>query len=242
LVFHLASGADVGTDLSVLDGQIRVTQMAAIHVALACLELQVRRVVHVGSGKEYGSGPAPFRETQELAPVSPYAAAKAAATAFMRMFAASHGLPAVVVRPFLTYGPAQDANLLIPGLILHALEGRDFPMTAGEQLREFNYVDDIVAGLLCAGEAPGVEGLVFNVGCGEPRRVRDVVSLVLELMGNPICVEFGKLPYRAGETRQFYCENERARRLLGWRPRVPLEEGLGRTIAWYRHHGRETPQ
>jgi nucleoside-diphosphate-sugar epimerase len=95
-------------------------------------------------------------------------------------------------------------------------------------------VDDIVAGMLLAGEAEKAQGAIVNLGCGEPRRIRDVAALVLELMGNPVRARFGELPYRPGETWEFYCSNERARTLLGWAPRVPLEDGLRRTIAWYR--------
>ncbi len=233
-VFHLASAVDVSRDLDAIDSQVRVTQMSAVHVARACLAHGVGRLVHVGTCEEYGNGPAPFHETQDPAPVSPYSAAKVAATAFVRMLCSSFGLRAVVVRPFLTYGPEQESNLLIPALIRSALAGRDFPMTGGEQTREFNYVDDIVDGFLRAAEVPDIEGLTINLGCAEPRRIRDVAQLVLDLMGNPVRAEIGKLPYRPGETWEFYCDNTRARELLGWSPSVGLEDGLERTIAWHR--------
>lgn len=233
-VFHLASAVDVRRDLAALQPQIESTQMPAVHMARACLEQGIGRLVHVGTCEEYGNGPAPFREEQDPSPVSPYSAAKVAATAFVRMLCTSFGLRAVVVRPFLTYGPGQGTNQMIPALITSALAGRDFPMTAGEQTREFNHVDDIVAGMLLAGEAEKADGAIVNLGCGEPRRIRDVAALVLELMGNPVRARFGDLPYRAGETWKFYCSNARARSLLGWSPRVGLEAGLTRTIAWYR--------
>ncbi len=233
-VYHLASAVDVRRDLALLDEQVQSTQMAAVHMARACLDHGVERLVHVGTCEEYGNGPAPFRESQNPAPVSPYSAAKAAASAFVRMLATSFGLPAVIVRPFLTYGPGQGANQMIPALIRAGLEGRDFPMTGGEQTREFNYVDDIVDGMLRAGDTPGIEGEIFNLGCGEPRRIRDVATLVLDLMGNPVQAEFGKLPYRPGETWEFYCANDKARDRLGYRAAVPLEDGLRRTIAAYR--------
>jgi nucleoside-diphosphate-sugar epimerase len=241
LVFNLASAVDVRRDLAAIEAQVRGTQMPAVHVALACLEHGVVRLVHAGTCEEYGNGPVPFREEQDPAPVSPYSAAKVAATAFVRMLCSSFGLRAAVVRPFLTYGPGQGPGQMIPALIQSALDGRDFPMTGGEQTREFNYVDDIVDGMLRAGEAPGVEGQILNLGCAEPRRIRDVAGLVLDLMGNPIRAEVGKLPYRPGETWEFYCSNERARTLLGYAPRVGLEDGLQRTIAWYRARSAGAP-
>jgi nucleoside-diphosphate-sugar epimerase len=241
VVFHLASAVDVARDLAQIETQVRGTQMPAVHVARACLEHGVGRLVHVGTCEEYGNGRAPFREEQAAAPVSPYSAAKVAATAYVRMLSASFGLRAVIVRPFLTYGPGQDANLFVPALIRSALAGRDFPMTAGAQTREFNYVDDIVDGLLRAADSAAAEGLVVNLGCGEPHRIAAVAQLVLDLMGNPIRAELGKLPYRPGETWEFYCDNRRAREVLGWTPRVPLEEGLRRTIAWFRARNAAAP-
>jgi nucleoside-diphosphate-sugar epimerase len=233
-VYHLASAVDVRRDLDLVDEQVRSTQMAAVHVARACQQAEIERLVHAGSSEEYGDGPAPFRESQSPAPVSPYSAAKVAATAFVRMLAVSFGLRAVIVRPFLTYGPGQGPHQMIPALIRAGLEGRDFPMTAGLQTREFNYIDDIVDGMLRAGDTPGVDGEIFNLGCGEPRRVRDVAALVLDLMGNPIRAEFGALPYRPGETWDFYCANDKARERLGYRAAVGLEDGLQRTIESYR--------
>jgi UDP-glucose 4-epimerase len=232
-VYHLASSVDTRRDLELLDDQIQNTQMAAIYIARACLDAKVDRLVHVGTCEEYGDGPAPFEEAQATSPVSPYSAAKAAATAFVQALCTSFGLRAVIVRPFLTYGPGQPPTLLIPALIQSALRGEDFPMTPAEQTREFNYVGDMVEGILRAGEVAGIEGEIFNLGCGEPHRICDVATLVLELMGNPIKVDFGALPYRAGETWEFYCSNQKARERLGWTPGTSLEDGLRKTIHWY---------
>ena len=232
-VFHLASAVNTARDLDVLETQIRDTQMAAVHVARACLDAKVQRLVHVGTCEEYGDGPAPFRESQAPAPASPYSAAKVAATAFVRTLCVSFGLRAVIVRPFLTYGPGQPESLLVPALIHSALAGQDFAMTLGEQTREFNYIDDIVEGIVRASEVEGIEGEIINLGCGEPRRIRDLAALVLELMNDPIQLQLGSLQYRPGETWQSYCCNEKAKALLGWEPQVSLQDGLSRTIAWY---------
>lgn len=237
-VFNLASAVDVSRELHMLEVQVRATLMSALHLAQACLHGQVERLVHVGTCEEYGNGPAPFRESQDPMPVSPYSAAKVAATAFVRMLCTSFGLRAVVIRPFLTYGPGQGPNQLIPALIQSALVGKDFPMTAGEQTREFNYVADIAEGLMLAATAPGVEGMVINLGCAEPRRICDVAAQVIAQMGNPVSLQLGKLPYRPGETWEFYCDNTLARERLGWQPRTSLEAGLERTIAWYRQQRR----
>jgi len=107
-------------------------------------------------------------------------------------------------------------------------------MTKGEQTREFNYIDDVVQGFILAGTTPEAIGEVINLGSGVEYRIKDVVSMIASLMGSPIKLEIGALPYRPGETMHFYCSNEKAKKILGWRPNVPLEVGLKRTIDWYK--------
>jgi len=237
-VFHLAGVVDTSRSLDVVSGQFRDTYKTSAHVARACAEMRVRRLVHVGSCEEYGNGPAPFLESQAPAPVSPYSAAKVAATAFVQSLCASFGLRAVVVRPALTYGPGQPSKSLIASLIDSARSGQDFPMTSGEQTRAFSFVGDIVDGLLLAAQVESASGEIINLGSPEPRRVRDVAALTLRLMGDPIRLLLGQIPDRVGEVRQSWCSIAKARAILGWEPEFSLERGLRDTIAW---HERRVP-
>ena len=146
------------------------------------------------------------------------------------------GLPILTLRPFLTYGPGQESNMLIPSLMKKVLEGEALEMTKGEQTREFNYVDDIVDGFIKASISPEAIGEIINIGNGLEYKIREVVEMVLKLVNSPIKPNLGALAYRPGETWHFYCDNTKARKILCWEPKVDLEDGLKRTINWFQKH------
>ncbi len=236
-IFHLGSYVNVKRSLEDVDEVNRVIIGGTTNLIRAVLsEVPECFFINTGTCEEYGDGPVPFREDQLPRPVSPYSAAKTAATFFTMMAHKSLGLRAVTIRPFLTYGPAQQPLRLIPQAILAGLLKREFKMTPGEQTREFNYVADIVEGYLEVARRPEVAGEIINLGNGKEVQIREVVRLIFDLMGNPIEPQIGALPYRPGETWHFYSDPSKAKRLLEWYPTTPLEEGLRRTIAWYERH------
>ena len=236
-IFHLGSYVNVKRSLEDVDEVNRVIIGGTTNLIRAVLsEVPECFFINTGTCEEYGDGPVPFREDQLPRPVSPYSAAKTAATFFTMMAHKSLGLHAVTIRPFLTYGPAQQPLRLIPQAILAGLLKREFKMTPGEQTREFNYVADIVEGYLEVARRPEVAGEIINLGNGKEVQIREVVRLIFDLMGNPIEPQIGALPYRPGETWHFYSDPSKAKRLLEWYPTTSLEEGLRRTIAWYERH------
>ncbi|MDY6845471.1 MAG: GDP-mannose 4,6-dehydratase, partial [Thermodesulfobacteriota bacterium] len=148
-------------------------------------------------------------------------------------------LPIVTLRPFLAYGPYQDADMFIPSLIYHCLEKKDFPMTEGDQTREFNYVDDIIDAYLLTvayQNVQNVKGEIINIGNSIEYKIKDVAEKIVHMMGNPIRLLIGALPKRAGETSHFFCSNEKAKKLLGWEPKTTLDVGLKKTIEWYENN------
>ena len=192
------------------------------------------RFVNVGTSEIYGDVPAPFREDQPVRPISPYAASKYGAECFARVLHQGRGAPIVFLRPFNAYGPAQSTDRVIPEIIVRALRGEPVRMTQGRQTREFNYVADLVDAMVRAAATDGVEGELFNLGCGEDVAVRDVASTVLAMLGNPVEAHFGALPERPTEIWTMRSDSRRAVDRLGWKPQHSLSDGLAKTIAWYR--------
>ncbi len=236
-LFHLGSYVNVKRRLDDVDEINRVIITGTLNLIRATLaEAPECLFINTGTCEEYGDGPVPFREDQLPQPVSPYSAAKTATTFFVQMAHKSLGLRGVTVRPFLTYGPAQQPLRLIPQAILAGLLKREFKMTPGEQTREFNYVEDIVAGYLQVARHPDVVGHILNLGNGQEVQIREIVRLIFDLMGNPIQPQIGALPYRPGETWHFYSDPRKTQRLIEWYPMTPLKDGLRRTIAWYERH------
>ncbi|WP_128699664.1 NAD-dependent epimerase/dehydratase family protein [Candidatus Velamenicoccus archaeovorus] len=236
-IYHLAALRNAARQPELIEEMMDVNVRGTVSLLTAALEAlpRLKCFINTGTCEEYGNGPVPFRERQRETPVSPYSASKVAATYYGQMMFSSFGLPVMTLRPFLTYGPQQDKDMFIPALIAHCLERRDFPMTEGDQTREFNYVSDVVDAFICAARRFGIcLGEVINVGNGREYTIFDVAQKVVKLVGNPISLLKGAIPKRAGEAIRFFSDNKKAHILLRWRPRVGLDEGLKKTIAWYR--------
>ncbi len=170
------------------------------------------------------------RTPGEIEVINPYAASKAAAWQFCRMFYRTEGWPIVGVMPFQTYGPGQPERTVLGAALKTARAGENFPMTSGEQIRDWIYIDDVIEGMLAAAEAEGVEGETLELGTGIGMPVRDIVIRLFQLAGKgqPLV---GALPQRPGEVPQQIADADRTEKLIGWRTRVGVEEGLRRLTA-----------
>jgi UDP-glucose 4-epimerase len=168
------------------------------------------------------------------APVSAYSFSKQCATHLSQMMHASFGLPVVVVRPSLAYGPGQHSDMFLPALIDSLLRGAPFAMTRGEQTRDYVYVGDLVEALLRAGVGPGIDGEIINIGSGQATRIADLVQRVEALLDAPGLVQLGVLDYRTGEAMAYSFDVGKAHSALGWLPQTSIDDGLRSTIAWLR--------
>ena len=193
---------------------------------------RIKGFVQAGSSDEYGSLAAPQSEQIREAPFSPYSFAKTAGCHFLQMLHRQNRLPVSMVRFFLVYGPGQDRDRFIPQIISGCLKGETFPVSLGEQVRDFCYIDDIVAGILTTLECPESAGQVINLASGRPVSIRSVVEMVRTMVGSGH-PDYGRIPYRDGENMALFADISKARSLLGWRPEISLEEGIRRSIAAY---------
>lgn len=233
-VFHLGAYTHVGKSWQRADECVQANVQGTVNLLNALESSGYERFLNMGTSEIYGDIEPPFREDKQVKPVSPYAASKYAAECFCRLYREGRGWPIVMLRPFNAYGPAQTADRVIPEIIVRALRGQELLMTEGRQTREFNYVEDLVDGLVRAAAVPGVEGELINLGCGEDVSIRDVATLILDLLGNPVEARFGALPDRPTEIWTMRSDSTKARELLGWKPQHSLAQGLEKTIDWYR--------
>lgn len=227
LIVHLAAIGITNPGLPFSEA-CRVNVGGTLNILEAARSLDtLQRLVLVGSSYEYGG-----RHTQEgLDPFNAYSASKVAAWAYARAAFNAWGTPVVWVRPFQAYGPGQRARAFIPAAIRAALAGQDFKMTAGKQQRDFIFVDDVIAGLMSAATAPGIEGLSIDLGSGVLTSLDEVVARIWELTHADGRMLIGALPYRPGEVTAIPAAVERTLRLAGWQAEVSLQQGLALTIA-----------
>jgi CDP-glucose 4,6-dehydratase len=241
-VFHLAAQTLVGvagrTPRSTFETNIRGTWM----VLEACRELGVERVIVASSDKAYGRQlELPYREDQPLVPVYPYDVSKAACDLLARSYWASFGLPVAVTRFANLYGGGDlNRSRLVPESVCAALAGAaPLIRSDGSPERDFLYVEDAVGAYLAIWSALGRgegRGEAFNAGGGSPFSVRDVVALICRLAGSSVAPSLQGSGVPHGEIDRQWVDFSKLRALTGWEPRVGLEEGLGRTIEWYRGH------
>jgi dTDP-glucose 4,6-dehydratase len=203
----------------------------------AVREAPVERFILFSSSEVYGTAERdPMDEEHPLNPRSPYAATKAGADRLAYSYFVTYGLPVVIVRPFNNYGPRQHPEKVIPRFVTQALDDR--PLTIhgdGQASRDWLYVDDDAEAIeaIIAADLDRVAGEVLNVATGVDVSVDQVADLVLELLGKPAALKT-HLPERPGQVERHIGSTEKIHRLCGWSARTGFEEGLARTVAWYR--------
>jgi UDP-N-acetylglucosamine/UDP-N-acetyl-alpha-D-glucosaminouronate 4-epimerase len=211
---------------------------ASLNILVAARDAGVTRLVYAGSSSAYGDTPTlPKLETMPTAPLSPYALQKLVGEQYCQMFTRLYGLETVTIRYFNVFGPRQDPSSPYSGVIslfISALcEGRQPTIYGdGEHTRDFTYVANVVDGVLRACTAAGASGEIINVATGGRislntlfRTIRDLVTAKVEAI---------YAPPRPGDVRDSQADISKARRILGYEPTVSFEEGLARTVAWYR--------
>jgi nucleoside-diphosphate-sugar epimerase len=191
----------------------------------------LKSFINIGSSDEYGNVIAPQTEIQREEPISPYSLGKVASTHFLQMLHRTENFPVTTLRLFLTYGPGQGGNRFIPQIISGCLEDATFPVSKGEQLRDFCYIDDVIDAIFLVFNTSKSAGEVINIASGNPVTIRNVIETIQDITGGG-SPEFGGISYRPRENMQLYANIDKADTLLNWGPKVTLNEGLFRTIQW----------
>jgi nucleoside-diphosphate-sugar epimerase len=237
-VFHIAAIPSVPKSIvdpvpsheSNIDGTFNVLR--------ACVEGGVRKVVYAASSSAYGDTEVlPKAESMSPNPKSPYAAQKLMGEYYCTAFSSCYGLDATSLRFFNVYGPRQDPGSPYSGVIsvfMTCLLQRTSPMIHGDggQTRDFTYIEDVVDLVIKASQAPKVAGKVFNAGNGNRYSLNQIWDLLQKIEGVEIPALYG--PSRTGDVRDSQADSTLAVRELGHDPRFTIEEGLRRTLEWYR--------
>ena len=211
---------------------------ASVNILVAARDANVKRLVYAGSSSAYGNSEVlPKVETMPAAPLSPYALQKLVAEQYCQMFTTLYGFDTVTIRYFNVFGPRQDPSSPYSGVIslfISALcDGRRPTIYGdGEQTRDFTYVANVVDGVLRACHAPGASGEVINVATAGRISLNQLFAIVKREVGSSLEPDYSNP--RAGDVRDSQADIGKAQRLLGYTPIVGFEEGLGRTVKWYR--------
>ena len=239
IVFHL--GALIAIPYSYVHPAefVESNVIGTLNVLLAGRENAVNRIIHTSTSEVYGTAiRTPIDENHPLQGQSPYSASKIGADKLAESFYRSYDLPVITLRPFNTYGPRQSARAVIPTIITQALTQDVIHLGNLEARRDFTYISDTVSGFMAAAEMEGIEGGTINLGAGSEIRIEDITHEIISLIGKSveIVVDPARLRPIKSEVQCLISDNSRARDQLGWAPKVPLREGLSRTIEWISRH------
>jgi len=230
IIFHLAAYNHVGQSFTHVSEVFDVNAKGTANLMQAYEDYE--KFVYMSTSEVYGHQTrVPFVETMTPNPISPYAITKYAGELFARM-KQRIGKPVVIVRCFNTFGPYQSVKAIIPEIILKCLKGKPIDATEGKQTREFNYVEDIVDGIIKASKSDTTLAAI-NIGSGEDVSIKKLIKKIARLTQSKSKLNFGALDYRPTEIWEMKADNTNAKAYLNWEPRHNLTEGLTKTILWY---------
>jgi dTDP-glucose 4,6-dehydratase len=229
--------AETHVDRSILEAGtfVRTDVLGTYTLLQAALRHHVPRFVQVSTDEVYGSvARGSSRESDPVEPNSPYSASKTSGDLLARAFHRTYGLPVVITRSSNNYGPYQHPEKFIPLFITNAIEGRPLPLYGdGRNVRDWLYVEDNCRAIELVGRK-GRTGEVYNIGAGEERANIDIARAIIALVGaDEKLLTF--ISDRPGHDRRYSLDSRKVR-ALGWRPGVSFEEGLERTVRWYRRN------
>jgi len=238
-VFHL--GALIAIPYSYVHPRevVETNVMGTLNVLMAAREFGTQRVIHTSTSEVYGTARyVPIDESHPLQGQSPYSASKIGADRIAESFYRSFNVPVVTIRPFNTYGPRQSARAVIPTIISQALTRDEVKLGSLEPSRDFTFVADTVDGFLRAASADDVLGEEINLGNDNTIRIGDLAEKIFGMIGRTPRLVTDSQRIRPGrsEVLKLWASNKKAKELIGWEPRISLDEGLRRTVEWISAH------
>jgi nucleoside-diphosphate-sugar epimerase len=231
-IIHLAAiisqSADANTYLAIMNSNIQATflllEMAKEHKA---------RLIFPSTALVYGNQKGPFREDMLPDPGDFYSLSKQMCEQIIRFYGNRYDVPSVIFRIGILYGPSQANKMFIPSLVGSLLSEADFPMTKGEQMRDFVYIDDLVDAVKIVLPRTDIAG-TYNIGTGVAPMLKDVALKAEEITGVRNKLKLGALPYREKESWEYCLDSSKAHKDLHWQASTPITAGLARTIEYER--------
>ena len=243
VVFHLAALIGIPYSYIAPESYVDTNVKGTLNILQAARETSVAKIIHTSTSEVYGTAQyVPMDEKHPLQGQSPYSASKIAADMLAQSFHLSFGLPVAICRPFNTYGPRQSARAIIPTILIQGMAGKSRIRLGNTQTtRDFNYVTDTVEGFVRIAESREAVGQVINIGSGQEVAITSLVKKVSEVVGMDIRVNRDRERVRPSSSEVFRlcADNTKSKTILGWKPKVGLEEGLRRTAEWLMKHKGE---
>lgn len=238
-VMHLAAQAFIPLSYQLPLQICETNAVGSINVFKASLDHNIGRLVHISSSEVYGSAKyTPMNEKHPLNPYSTYAVAKAAADMWAQTLFLEHKLPVVILRPFNTFGPRENLPYFIPEMIRQCFKENLIQAGNLETSRDFTYVEDTIDAMVSALETDGIEGEIINIGTCKTWKMREILEMIkknTKAGTKEVVVDEKRL--RPKDVALLVTDNKKARKVLFWKPSTSFDEGIRKTIEWYKNSG-----
>jgi len=235
IIFHTAvyGGNSAQKDtVKIIESNISGT----VNLLRICKNIRLNLFVNTGSSSEYGIKNTAMRESDLLNPVTDYGVSKAAATLFCQKTALTENLPVVTLRLFSPYGQYEQKSRLVPSVILAALQKQNPPVTSRDFVRDFIYIEDVLDAYEAVLNLKSPKGQIYNIGSGTQHTVGIVADTIIHLIGNEVSCVTGLPRAWENEPTFWQADIQRAASELAWVPKYTLEQGLNKTIDWFKEH------
>lgn len=239
IIFHLAALIAIPYSYKSPESYIKTNIEGTLNILHAGLNNEIKRIVHTSTSEVYGSAQyVPIDEKHPLYAQSPYSATKIGADKLAESFYLSFNLPVSIIRPFNTYGPRQSLRAVIPTIILQALTTNIIKIGDVTPTRDLTYVEDTVDGFIKIVESPNSIGEIINVGSNFEIAIRDLVIKIGNLLNKELIIDSQEERFRPSksEVERLWADNSKAKKLLGWKPKYSIDEGLKLTIDWLKEN------
>ncbi|MCK4735020.1 MAG: GDP-mannose 4,6-dehydratase, partial [Methanophagales archaeon] len=239
IIFHLGSLIAIPYSYIHPRETIETNILGTLNVLMAAKENNIEKLVHTSTSEVYGTARyVPIDEDHPLQGQSPYSASKISADKIAESFYRSFDLPVALIRPFNTYGPRQSARAVIPTIITQAMAREKVFLGALHPTRDYTYVKDVVEAFIKVAESPKSVGEVINIGSNFEISIGDLTKKIISLTGKnaEIVYDASRIRPQNSEVERLWCDNTKAKRLLGWEPKTSLDEGLKKAIEWISEH------
>ena len=242
IVFHLAALIAIPYSYVSPSSYIKTNIEGTLNLLQAARDHGVEKFLHTSTSEVYGTALyTPIDEKHPLQGQSPYSASKIGADMIAESFYRSFDLPVTTVRPFNTYGPRQSMRAIIPTLIVEMLSNDKIQLGSLHPIRDFTYVSDTVEGFLKTAETDDINGEIINIGSAQGISIGKLAEKLMKMMNKKITIESEEKRVRPpqSEVNQLICNNNKAKELIDWQPKMSLYEGLEKTINWFKANAGE---
>jgi UDP-glucose 4-epimerase len=232
-IFHFAAYNHVGDSFRHVTENINSNLFSTIN--LLDHGPQFEKFIHIGSSEIYGlQKKVPFNVNEVPVPMSPYALAKYSSELYARLKSRQSRNNLICIRPFNTFGPYQSEKAIIPEMIIKCLLGKEIKTTSGEQTREFNYIDNIIDGILLLCKKVKHMDKPINLGSNNPIKIKDLVKKIHKFTKSESVLKIGAIKHRPNEIWKMQAENKFVTKNIGWKPAISFDQGLLNCVDWYK--------